>query len=86
MQRSFDIAVIGGGVVGLAILRRFAMAGLSCVLLERGADILSGASKGNSALAPHRLRRTAGEASSSPACRRAMPSISTSANGSICRW
>ncbi|MCA3562404.1 MAG: NAD(P)/FAD-dependent oxidoreductase [Aestuariivirga sp.] len=50
MQRSFDIAVIGGGVVGLAILRRFAMAGLSAVLLERGADILSGASKGNSAL------------------------------------
>jgi glycerol-3-phosphate dehydrogenase len=45
-----DIAIIGGGVVGLAILRRFAMAGLSCVLLERGADILSGASKGNSAL------------------------------------
>ena len=50
MQRSFDIAVIGGGVVGLAILRRFAMAGLAAVLLERGADILSGASKGNSAL------------------------------------
>lgn len=50
MQRSFDIAVIGGGVVGLAILRRFAMTGLSAVLLERGADILSGASKGNSAL------------------------------------
>ena len=50
MQRSFDSAVIGGGVVGLAILRRSAMAGLSCVLLERGADILSGASKGNSAL------------------------------------
>lgn len=50
MDRTFDIAVIGGGVVGLAILRRFAMAGLSTVLLERGADILSGASKGNSAL------------------------------------
>lgn len=50
MAKIFDIAVIGGGVVGLAILRRFAMAGLSCVLLERGADILSGASKGNSAL------------------------------------
>ena len=50
MQRSFDIAVIGGGVVGLAILRRFALSGLSAVLLERGADILSGASKGNSAL------------------------------------
>lgn len=50
MNRPFDIAVIGGGVVGLAILRRFAMLGLSCVLLERGTDILSGASKGNSAL------------------------------------
>jgi glycerol-3-phosphate dehydrogenase len=50
MDKRFDIAVIGGGVVGLAILRRFAMSGLSCVLLEKGADILSGASKGNSAL------------------------------------
>ncbi len=50
MDKRFDIAVIGGGVVGLAILRRFAMAGLNCVLLEKGADILSGASKGNSAL------------------------------------
>ena len=44
------MAVIGGGVVGLALLRRFAVAGLKCVLLERGSDILSGASKGNSAL------------------------------------
>ena len=50
MDKRFDIAVIGGGVVGLAILRRFTMGGLSCVLLEKGADILSGASKGNSAL------------------------------------
>jgi glycerol-3-phosphate dehydrogenase len=50
MDQRFDIAVIGGGVAGLAILRRFAMSGLSCVLLEKGADILSGASKGNSAL------------------------------------
>ena len=50
MQTRFDVAVIGGGVVGLSLLRRFAMAGLKCVLLEKGADILSGASKGNSAL------------------------------------
>ena len=50
MDQRFDIAVIGAGVVGLAILRRFAMSGLTCVLLEKGADILSGASKGNSAL------------------------------------
>ncbi|MFO1033556.1 MAG: NAD(P)/FAD-dependent oxidoreductase [Hyphomicrobiales bacterium] len=50
MQERFDIAIIGGGVVGLAILRRMSMAGYRCLLLERGADILSGASKGNSAL------------------------------------
>ncbi len=50
MPEVYDAAVIGGGVVGLAVLRRFALAGLNCVLLERGADILSGASKGNSAL------------------------------------
>lgn len=37
-------------MVGLAILRRFAMAGLKCVLLEKEPDILAGASKGNSAL------------------------------------
>ena len=50
MENTFDIAIIGGGVVGLAILRRFAMAGLKCVLLEKEPDILAGASKGNSAL------------------------------------
>ena len=45
-----DVAVIGGGVVGCAVLRRLALDGLRCVLVEKGADILSGASKGNSAL------------------------------------
>ena len=46
----YDVAIVGGGVVGCAILRRFALGGLSCILLEKGADILSGASKANSAL------------------------------------
>ncbi len=45
-----DVAVAGGGVVGCAVARRFAMLGARVVLLERGADILSGASKANSAL------------------------------------
>jgi len=45
-----DVAVIGGGVVGCALLRRLALHGLDVVLLERGRDILSGASKANSAL------------------------------------
>ncbi|WP_245554691.1 NAD(P)/FAD-dependent oxidoreductase [Novispirillum itersonii] len=46
----FDVAVIGGGVVGCAVARRFALAGAQVVLLEKGADILSGASKANSAI------------------------------------
>ena len=49
-KETFDIAVIGGGVVGCAVLRAFTLAGATSVLLERGADILSGASKGNSAI------------------------------------
>ena len=45
-----DVAVIGGGVVGCAVARRFALAGAKVVLIEKGADILSGASKANSAI------------------------------------
>jgi glycerol-3-phosphate dehydrogenase len=45
-----DVAVIGGGVVGCATARRFAMSGARVVLVEKAADILEGASKGNSAL------------------------------------
>ncbi len=47
---SCDVAVIGAGVVGCAVARRFALAGASVVVVERGADILSGASKANSAI------------------------------------
>ena len=50
MTDRFDLAVIGGGVVGCAVFRRFALGGLKVVLLERAADILAGASKGNSAM------------------------------------
>ncbi|WP_425402350.1 NAD(P)/FAD-dependent oxidoreductase [Kaistia adipata] len=46
----FDVAVIGGGVVGCAVARRFALDGARVLLLERASDILSGASKANSAL------------------------------------
>jgi glycerol-3-phosphate dehydrogenase len=45
-----DVAVIGGGVVGCAVARRFALAGARVILIEKGADILSGASKANSAI------------------------------------
>lgn len=46
----FDIAIIGAGVVGCAAARRFALAGAKVVLIEKGPDILSGASKANSAI------------------------------------
>ncbi|RAM63169.1 FAD-dependent oxidoreductase [Herbaspirillum rubrisubalbicans] len=45
-----DVAIIGGGVVGCAVARRFALAGAKVVLIEKGTDILSGASKANSAI------------------------------------
>lgn len=48
--RTHNVVVIGGGVVGCAVLRSFALAGLEPLMLERGPDILSGASKANSAL------------------------------------
>ncbi|PZU88240.1 MAG: FAD/NAD(P)-binding oxidoreductase [Shinella sp.] len=49
-QEIFDVAIIGAGVVGCAVARRFALAGARVVLIEKGADILSGASKANSAI------------------------------------
>lgn len=51
MER-FDVAVIGAGVTGVATARRLALDGQRVLLLEKGAGILSGASKANSAL-PH---------------------------------
>jgi glycerol-3-phosphate dehydrogenase len=46
----FDVAIIGGGVVGCAMARRFTLEGAKAILLEKEPDILSGASKANSAL------------------------------------
>ena len=45
-----DVAIIGGGVVGCAVFRELALNGVGCIMLERSADILDGASKGNSAI------------------------------------
>lgn len=45
-----DVVVIGGGVVGCAVFRRFTLMGAKTLLLEKGGDILSGASKANSAI------------------------------------
>ncbi|EBW2650636.1 FAD/NAD(P)-binding oxidoreductase [Salmonella enterica subsp. enterica serovar Newport] len=50
MNENIDIVVIGGGVVGCAVFRRFTLMGARVLLLEKGGDILSGASKANSAI------------------------------------
>lgn len=47
---SFDVAVIGAGVVGAALARAFTLAGAKVVVLEKAVDVLDGASKGNSAI------------------------------------
>ena len=46
----FDVAVIGGGVVGTAIFKEFSCQGAKTIILEKENDILEGASKGNSAI------------------------------------
>src|SRR5690606_16472097 len=46
----FDVAVIGAGIVGCALARRFALEGASVAVIDKASDILDGASKGNSAI------------------------------------
>ncbi len=46
----YDVAVIGAGVVGCAIARRFTLDGARVVVLEKAAEVLDGASKANSAI------------------------------------
>ncbi|WP_343031103.1 NAD(P)/FAD-dependent oxidoreductase [Roseospira navarrensis] len=46
----YDVAVIGAGVVGCAMARRFTLDGARVLVLERAPDILDGASKGNSGI------------------------------------
>ena len=48
--RKMDVAVIGGGVVGCAILRWLALHGFKAVMLEKECELLSGASSGNSGI------------------------------------
>ena len=47
---TFDVTIIGAGVVGCAMARRFTLNGAKVVVLEKALDVLDGASKGNSAI------------------------------------
>lgn len=47
-KTAFDVAVIGGGVVGCAVLRELSRFDLRLLLLEKEADLAEGVSKANS--------------------------------------
>ena len=49
-MNQYDIIIIGTGIVGCAMARQFALQGASVLAIEKGFDILDGASKGNSAI------------------------------------
>jgi glycerol-3-phosphate dehydrogenase len=47
----YDLLVVGGGVVGLAVLRAATLEGWKCALVEQEPDLLSWASGSNSGIA-----------------------------------
>lgn len=49
-EETFDVAIIGAGIVGCAMARRFTLEGARVALVEKAPDILDGASKANSAI------------------------------------
>ena len=50
INKSYDVIVIGGGVVGCAIARELSKYELRIALLEKAADICAGQSKANTAI------------------------------------
>ncbi len=49
-SKTFDLAIIGAGVVGAAIAREFAKHNLSIALIDKAADVGDGTSKANTAI------------------------------------
>ncbi len=49
-RQEFDVAIIGGGIVGTALFSELARAGADCVLLEANDDVSNGSSKANSGI------------------------------------
>ncbi|RUS91511.1 hypothetical protein EGW08_000732 [Elysia chlorotica] len=49
-QELYDVAIIGGGIVGCAVLFELSSQGYNCILCEAKANIMCGASAGNSGM------------------------------------
>src|SRR4051794_21728869 len=50
-MRTFDVVVVGGGVVGCAVARRLSLTRATVAVVEAATDVGEGASKGNSGIA-----------------------------------
>ena len=50
MKEIFDVAVVGGGVIGGTVLRELSKYNLTCCLLEKTADVCAGQSRANSGI------------------------------------
>ena len=50
-DKVYDLLIIGGGVIGLAVLRAATLAGYKCVLVEQEPQLCSWASGSNSGIA-----------------------------------
>lgn len=48
--KSADVVVIGGGIVGTAVLRELSKYDLKCILVEKEPDLAMGTTKANSAI------------------------------------
>ncbi|MGN0961684.1 MAG: NAD(P)/FAD-dependent oxidoreductase [Christensenellales bacterium] len=46
----YDVAVIGGGVIGCAILNKLTRLNKKCILIEKGSDVAVGTTKANSGI------------------------------------
>ena len=43
----YDVLIIGGGAIGVAVAREFTLLGKSCIICEKNEDVLGEASSGN---------------------------------------
>ena len=50
MDKCFDVIVVGGGIVGTAVLDRLSKYDLKCLLLEQGDDVANFATRANSGI------------------------------------
>ena len=49
-MKIFDVAIIGGGIIGACIFSKMQLSGVKSILIEKGEDVCLGASKANSGI------------------------------------